>query len=375
MTTGLAHWAEAVPPGTRVLLIVNSAASQLAEISRAFDAVARASAVSVIAPSDLKPWLIHRGVPTAKILIPRVAGLEIEFRDFLQRPTAIRWAVEQDAAVVLGTEPYPPRNEEVKFDFERAVAPMVGTGRYAVHSLPGPDLFLLSAEDLWTRAARADAVAQHQQRMRHVLDGLHANWIERGQPAAGDDPRKAEQSMQALRPQAAAGSSASVVAARRYAFERLIDVVRGAAAAPGLPRVLVAPAGATPSSGWLPGAIDPVRRPAQLSSRVRFRGTKLAVRGQAESPYGYLVMSRPVVLKPGDAVMAEGRVYRGGITVGLVKGDGWASRVDVDEPGAFLAAAVATEAGPHALVVANCLKGADQRTAVVLRRFGWARAR
>lgn len=372
---GLARWTDVVTPGTRVLLIVNSLATQVGEIARAFDAVAGASAVSVIAPSALKPWLIQRGVPARSILVPRVAGLEIEFRDFLQRPSAIRWAIEQNATLVVGTEPYPPRNEDVKFDFERTVAPMVGAGRYAAHSLPSQDLFLLSADDLWTRAARAEAVAGHQARMQSMLEVLHSNWIEQDQPGTGDDPRRTEQAMNALQPHATGSQGAGVVAARQYAFERLIDVVRLSTTPYGLPRIMVAPAGASPSCGWLPGSIDAVRRPAQVSSHVRFRGTKLVVRGQVESPYAYLVMSRPAVLKPGDAVMAEGRVYRGGITVGLVKGEGWASRVDVDEPGAFLAAAVATEAGPHTLVVANCLKGDDQRTAVVLRRFGWARAR
>jgi len=374
VSAGLRHAAEVFAPGTRVLLVVNSAAAQLAEIARAFEAVSAAGPqhLSVITPASLKPWFIHRGVAARAILVPRVAGLEVEFQDFLQRPVAVRWAIERRAAITIGSEPYPPRNEEVKAAFERAVSPMIGDGRYAVHSLPVEDLFLLSAADLWHRAGRADAVAQHQGRVNAALDRLHEEWRAQGRPAEGHGLSLA--SHWPAMP-VTGGEPESVAAARHYAFEQLVAAMRLPYTAPGMPRVMVDPPGAVPAGGWLPSQIAPVRRPAQLSTHVRFHGTKLVVRGQAEGPYAYLVMSRPVVLQPGDAVMAEGRVYRGGITVGLVKGDGWASRVDVDEPGSFLAAAVATEAGPHSLVVANCLKGDDQRTAVVLRRFGWARAR
>ena len=78
-------------------------------------------------------------------------------------------------------------------------------------------------------------------------------------------------------------------------------------------------------------------------------------------------------LAVGDAAVAEGKVYTGGVTIGLVSGDQWAASVDVDDPGSFTAVAVASVSGLHKLVIANCMKGEDRRNAVALHRFGWAR--
>jgi hypothetical protein len=72
--------------------------------------------------------------------------------------------------------------------------------------------------------------------------------------------------------------------------------------------------------------------------------------------------------------VAEGDVYRGGITIGLVKGDVWASRVDIVDRGAFVVAAIATEPGDHSLVMAHCLHGQERRAAVAVHRFGFRRA-
>lgn len=375
MSAGPLPWARVFERGTPVMLIVNSAAAQADEIERALAALDSSCGlehVSCIAPVTLKRRLIHRGIEAGSILVPRVAGLEVEFGDFLERPHTVHWAVRRAAGLVLGTEPYAPGNEEAKFDFERRVAPMLGGARFVVHSLPRDEVFVLGAEELWNRAALDDSKAMHRARVATAVERLHARWSAGATPAeAADTAATALGSGE--RP---GDDAARRVAARQYALERLWGAVRAGhhQIEAGLPRLLVQPAGSLPRAGWLPGAIEAVRRPVQIGKGVRWRSTRLVVRGEVEGPYTYLVMSRPVNLERGDAVIAEGRVYRGGVTIGLVSQDAWASKVDVDAPGPFLAAAVATEPGPHALVIANCLKGDERNTAVVLRRFGWARA-
>jgi len=84
-------------------------------------------------------------------------------------------------------------------------------------------------------------------------------------------------------------------------------------------------------------------------------------------------VSPPTDLAAGDGVVAEGKVYLGGVTIGLITDNQWVSRVDVDDPGSFMAAAVALRSGVHTLVIANCVRSEDRRSAVALHRFGWAR--
>lgn len=385
MTSGLSRWTEVFKPGARVLLIVNSAPSQLDEIERTLAALERTAGlgtVSAIAPALLKPWLIGRGLEAAAILLPRVAGLDIEFDDFLERGQAVRWAVRRRADFVLGSEPYALHNEEVKPMFERRAAPMMGPGRFVVHSLPDEAAFLLSAEDLWRRAARPDAVERHRVRVQGAIERLHQAWASTAEPdrSGAADPRVASVAAEMLRLDSRArhGESPAITEAQRYAVERLYAAIiadDGPTPTSSL-RVVVDPPGALPGSGWLPDQIRAVRKPEYVAAGLRWHGTRLLARGSVGGPYSYLLKSRPMVLKRGDTVLAEGRVYRGGVTIGLENTDGkWASRADVEEPGRFLAAAVAREPGSYALVVANHLKGEDHRTGLVLHRFGLAPTR
>lgn len=376
MTPDGARWADLFPPGARVLLIVNSASSQLDEIDRTVTALERSAGlatVSAIAPAALRPWLIHRGIDAARVLPPRLAGLDIEFDHFLERGPAIRWAIRQRADLVLGSEPYTPNNEDVKPIFERRVAAMLGDGVFVVHSLPAEQVFLLSAEDLWRRAARPEAMERHRARVHGAIERLHAAWASRTQPSSSLTAELLSRDSEDR-----AGKSPLFVDARHYAFEGLNaavlaeDLLTPAASL----RVVIDPPGAAPGSGWLADRLRPMGKPEYAASGLRWHGTRLIARGNVGGPYAYLLKSRPLTLKRGDTVLAEGRVYRGGVSIGLEGKDGkWASRADVDEPGRFLAAAIAKEPGTYALVVANYLKGEDHRAGLVVHRFGWARTR
>ena len=82
-------------------------------------------------------------------------------------------------------------------------------------------------------------------------------------------------------------------------------------------------------------------------------------------------------MKAGAAFFADGRLFRGGVTIGLESTETgqWAVRVDLIEYGPFLAVAVAPKAGTYHLVVANHIKGEDPRAGLALHRFGWAQGR
>ena len=121
----MSRWADTIGADSRVLLIVNSQPSRLDEIEQTIAAIAArtdVSRVSCIAPASLRSWLIQLGLSAANILPARLHGLDVDLLFFLESPRAIRWAVERNATVLLGSEPYAPNNEEVKDAFELRAA-------------------------------------------------------------------------------------------------------------------------------------------------------------------------------------------------------------------------------------------------------------
>jgi hypothetical protein len=364
-------WAEAVGRAGRVLLIVNSSVAEKGELVQMLDALQRhldADHVSAIAPLAAVGELVARGVRAQSIL-----SFELESGFFLQSDRALQWAIRQHADIVVGSEPYAPDNGEVKAQFELRVAPMLGSARLIAHSLPLDRVVVLNADALWRRAARPEMVNEHRARVGNALEQLHELW--RTEPATPMAQRQAV-AANALAIQSEVDSSgrASVIDAWRWSYDRLHAAMQSDGGNPPSPiRCIVDPVGVAPGGGFS-GRIDGIRRPAQLGAGVRHHGLTLSFRGTADQAYSYLLMSRPVDLQPGDAALAEGRLHHGGVTIGLVKAERWASRVDVIDRGRFLAAAVATERGPHAIVVAHCLHGADRRSAIALRRIGIRRA-
>ena len=364
-------WAEAVGQARRALLIVNSSATENGELAQVVDALRLhldVDRICAIAPSAVVGELVARGLRARSIL-----PFELESGFFLQSDRALHWAIRQHADIVVGSEPYAPDNVEVKAQFELRVAPMLGAARLVAHSLPLERVVVLSAEALWRRAARPEAVNEHRARVGAALEQLHEVW--RTDPATAITHRQAvAANTLALQADVDSIERPSVIDACRWSYDRLHAAMQSDGGYPPSPiRCIVDPAGVAPSGGFS-GRIEGIRRPAQVGPGVRHRGLTLSFRGIADQPYSYLLMSRPVDLEPGDAALAEGSLHHGGVTIGLVKAERWASRVDVIDRGRFLGAAVATEAGPHAVVVAHCLHGADRRSAIALRRIGIRRA-
>ena len=98
----------------------------------------------------------------------------------------------------------------------------------------------------------------------------------------------------------------------------------------------------------------------------------LVIRGQAESPYGYLVTSKPVSLKSGDFVVARGTLYEGGVTLGLQLKGQWATVVNVERPGKFSVAVRAPTAGEYQIVVANALSAEKLTNSATVSELGIA---
>lgn len=82
----------------------------------------------------------------------------------------------------------------------------------------------------------------------------------------------------------------------------------------------------------------------------------VAVRTLAEAPGSYLVAWQSRALQAGSTVLLEGRLERGGFTVGFTSGGAWIASVDIDRPGAFRAGIRVPETAPYQLVIANHLR-------------------
>ena len=165
----IARWADTIAADSRVLLVVNSQPFRRDEIERTLTAIAErtdVSHVSCIAPASLRSWLIQLGLSGANILPARLHGQDLELAFFLESPRAIRWALERNATVVLGSEPYAPNNEEVKDAFEQRAAALLGAASFVAHSLPGDRVFCFDVQELWMRAARHESMARHHARVQ-----------------------------------------------------------------------------------------------------------------------------------------------------------------------------------------------------------------
>src|SRR5262249_51501553 len=81
---------------------------------------------------------------------------------------------------------------------------------------------------------------------------------------------------------------------------------------------------------------------------------------------------KPVALENGAALLAHGRVDSGGVAVGLLKGDRWYRRVEITEPGAFMAVVEVPQAGVYVPAIANDAPKNRWPNRFVIFRFGVA---
>jgi hypothetical protein len=66
------------------------------------------------------------------------------------------------------------------------------------------------------------------------------------------------------------------------------------------------------------------------------------------------------------------RVLGNGVTVGLLKGDRWAGKVDLTSPGEFFAVVDPPGPGAYDVVIANNLTDPSLATNVIVSQLGWA---
>jgi hypothetical protein len=364
------RWAEVCGADSRLLLIVNSQPARLDEIDQVIATITAhcdLSRVFAIAPASLRSELIQRGLSASHVLPARLHGVDVELGFFLESPRAIRWAAERNPTLVLGSEPYAPNNEEVKDAFELRAAALLGAASFVAHSLPDDRVFCFDIKELWLRTARHEAIARHHARVQSGIGMLERAWKAGAPFDAG--LIGGEMVGQDLDP-----NQPVIVDASKHTCDRLSRALsESGGGGDGGARLHVNPMGRWPLATALPATVEPVTRPADVAAGVLWHRTRLAMRGVAVAPYSSLLLSRPTKLAAGDAAVAEGTVYRGGVTIGLQVNNQWVSQVDIDDPGPFIAVAVTPVGGLHSLIIANCLRGEDLRNAFALHRFGWAR--
>lgn len=96
--------------------------------------------------------------------------------------------------------------------------------------------------------------------------------------------------------------------------------------------------------------------------------------GRAEAPYAYLLKSKPRYFDMNARLIVVGHIDRGGLSVGLLNGDGWAAQVNVTEPGPFTVVIAAPRNSPYSIVVANILQDKQLQTSVTITKLGVVRA-
>ena len=374
----MSTWTAALHSGSRILVVVNGVESRLDEVVATLDAIEEQSSLrsaAAIVPARMRAWFIRRGFQAARVIARQLHGADVELTYFLDHPFAVQWVLRQRCELVTGTQAHLPFIEEVKGAFEQRVATLAGTGHYLAHTLPDQRVFLLTAEDLWRRAGRGIALTAHSTRQQLALSEAHRRWINLGRQSAPSYVPDVAAAFVTLTPPAAPepGHESVALQAAVRTVARVSEALSDLSSRLTAPEIRVAPDGATPAAGWIPPHVEAIWESRYVAPAVRWEGPRLVMRTQAEGAYSYIFLSTEEDLGRGDAAVATGRVFRGGITIGLQRNGEWVSRVDVDQPGPFVVMVVAQQAGDYQLGIANCLRGTESRTAFVLRRFGWTR--
>jgi hypothetical protein len=144
---------------------------------------------------------------------------------------------------------------------------------------------------------------------------------------------------------------------------------------------------AAPRSYWAPAALKYEAKPPLsprsgnrigIAAAVEYRagiarvgrdGDAVVVDGLADASGSYLVAWRPMRLPASSILVAEGRLQRGGVTLGLAGTSGWASSVNIDTPGPFRAVIQAPGAGEYQFIVANHLRTGSLRNRFTISRI------
>ena len=124
----------------------------------------------------------------------------------------------------------------------------------------------------------------------------------------------------------------------------------------GVPQFVVAPGSLSLNHAIVDGVLAPAGGDARVydpSMAFQQQRDGWSLRGVPSAPFVYLVQYQP---RPADArsvFVVEGRLQRGGLTLGLIRDGRWTTYINVVEPGPFSIAIQPTEAGDYRATIAN----------------------
>jgi hypothetical protein len=105
---------------------------------------------------------------------------------------------------------------------------------------------------------------------------------------------------------------------------------------------------------------------------VHGTGETIMLDGTPRTQDAFLFQTATQPLKRGDNLIVQGRLHRGGVTIGLLNKSGnWAAYVNVIETGEFLSVVQTTEDGEYSVVIANCATGPTLDVSASFNRFGF----
>ncbi|MDP1571563.1 MAG: hypothetical protein Q8L86_16335 [Vicinamibacterales bacterium] len=117
--------------------------------------------------------------------------------------------------------------------------------------------------------------------------------------------------------------------------------------------------------------VDPADASAR-ASLVRTGPRGWSMTGTADARFGYVLQWPERAIHAPAFVLARGQVRAGGLTIGVLSGDRWASAVTVTTPGRFDVALPVMTPGRYVLTVAHALPESSLETDVEVDEMGWA---
>jgi hypothetical protein len=104
---------------------------------------------------------------------------------------------------------------------------------------------------------------------------------------------------------------------------------------------------------------------------ARVEHERIEMDGETYSQSAYVMEFKPVDTPPAAALLVRGRLYEGGVTLGLLRQDRqWYRSVTITQPGTFVAVVDITTAGVFTPIITNATRRDRTRNHFVLDRFG-----
>jgi len=98
---------------------------------------------------------------------------------------------------------------------------------------------------------------------------------------------------------------------------------------------------------------------------------RLVVDGGGSGAFTYLARFQERPLPRGRKLVIEGNLKQGGVSVGWLVDNAWASHLEITEPGPFVAAFEIPADGVYSFVIANNLNGSSLRNVCEFTRLAW----